>query len=575
MSRIAIAEEQTVTRHAIRLLLEAAGHEVVAEADNGLDALQQLRDLQPALLILELSLPRLGGLELIQRAKAHGLPAKLLVLTAQHSEYFAARCMEAGAHGFISKHEDLADMGKALDAVLHGHSYFPSHVLGTTQGDKHSLALKALSARELAVLQLLCTGMSNVAIGEQLALSDKTVSTYKIRLKDKLHATSQLELIDIARRHGLVDGNEAEAPLPSANLAELQLLQSMIDALPHAVHVRDTEGRMLACNAYYLEQQQVSLEQVLGKCINQTPELQDDDADLVHSSLMEAISAAVPYSRDVLVRLQGKQHVLRHWGKPHHDSNGQLLGMIFGSVDITDRDEQVLALRVDAEQGKVRMQARDQLLGHLTAELGEPLRGLVAMLDLGLTSPGKQQEALQVARAHADKLLALLNGLQQAGQLAGGHYEVVNEPLDLREVLAALVTQFQPQAQSNELNIALDVHTARHPAVWADPQALQQVLAALFGYGLQRLPNGQLMVRLAANGRGLGLVEVQVEVLALPAAEGALAAVASPAVELELALARKLVERLDGSLEVLVDEGGKTHLKLGLMLTQAELGGVV
>ncbi len=569
MTRIAIAEEQTITRHAMRLLLEAAGHEVVAEADNGLDALQQLRDLKPALLILELTLPRLGGLELIQRIHAQGLPVKLLVFTAQNSDYFAARCMEAGAHGFLSKQEDLADLTKGLHAVLHGHTYFPSHALGTTQGDKTSLALKALSARELGVLQLLCKGMSNVAIGEQLALSDKTVSTYKIRLKEKLHATSQLELIDIARRHGLVENASSEPPTASEALPEVQLLHSMIDALPHAVQVRDTEGRLLTCNAYYLEQQGVRLEDVVGKRINETNELRADDADLVHESLMSAIHAGVPYSRDVLIHLQGKQHVLRHWGKPHHDSNGELLGMIFGSVDITDRDEQVLALRIDAEQNKAVMQARDQLLGHLTAELGEPLRGLVAMLDLGLATPAKQAEAMQVARAHADKLLTLLQGLQQAGQLSSGHYLFNNQPMDLRDVLAATVTDFQAQAQSKGLSIALDMHATRHPAVWADASAMQQAFTAMLSYGLQALHEGQLMVRLLANGRGLGLTEVQCEVLVVPS-EGAQRHTPSAAAELELALARKLVERLDGVLELQAGEDVKTRLNLQVMLTQAE-----
>ena len=97
MSRILIVDEQPVTRHALRLMMEADHHEVVGEADNGPDALQQVRACKPDLMILELSIPRLGGLEVLQRLVAQDSPVKVLVLTSQDSEYFAGRCLAASA----------------------------------------------------------------------------------------------------------------------------------------------------------------------------------------------------------------------------------------------------------------------------------------------------------------------------------------------------------------------------------------------------------------------------------------------------------------------------------------------
>lgn len=533
MSRILVVEEQTVTRHALRLLLEAAGHEVVAEADNGMEALQLVRQLRPALMIVELNIPRLSGLELLQRLQARGDEVKVLVFTAQRSEYFAARCLEAGAHGFVSKHEDMAELAKALDAVLHGHGYFPSHVLGTThatQGDAHSLALKALSARELAVLQGVCKGLSNVAIGAQLALSDKTVSTYKIRLKQKLQATSQLELIDIARRHGLVENHgESAAASSSEETDEQRLLRNMIDALPYAVSVRDNDGRLLTCNAAYLAQHTVTLEAIQGRRIDETAELQDEDPQLVQAWVLNNIRTGVAFSRDLVMNVAGQPHVLRHWGQPYQDQHGKQLGMILGNMDITDRDEQLRVLRQEAEQVRGALHERDEVLAYFAAELDGPLRRVAA----------------QVASADSERVLNLLQQLQQASELNSGRYQRVAAPVDMRELLATVVAQVRDAGVS----IELDIQAARHPQVWVDAEALKQVLAAL----LAQAAPGPIAVRLIANGRGQGLVEVQCEV------EGS----AVRPEGIELALAKKLVKQMAGELTV----SATTHT-VKLMLTQ-------
>ncbi|WP_422403603.1 response regulator [Pseudomonas sp. GZD-209] len=536
-----MVEEQTVTRHALRLLLEAAGHEVVAEADNGVEALQLVRQLQPALMIIGLNLPRLSGLELLQRLQARGDAVKVLVFTAQRSEYFAARCLEAGAHGFVSKHEDMAELTRALDAVLHGHGYFPSHVLGTThatQGDAHVLALKALSARELAVLQGVCKGLSNVAIGAQLALSDKTVSTYKIRLKQKLQATSQLELIDIARRHGLVENHgELSAESNDEDGDTQRLLRKMIEALPYAVSVRDNDARLLTCNAAYLAQRNVTLDAIQGRRVDETGELRDEDPQLVQAWLLQQIRAGVAFSRDIVMTVAGQPHVLRHWGQPYHDRAGKQLGMILGNMDITDRDEQLRLLRQDAEQMRSDLHERDELLAYVTAELDGPMRRLVA----------------QVPSADSERMLSLLQHLQQTSELNSGRYHRVAAPVDMRELLGMVVDQVRGSC----VGIDLDIQGARHPQVWVDTQAVKQVIASMLG----RAMPGPIAVRLIANGRGQGLVEVQCEVTAdvrvAQAPEG-----------FELVLARKLVNQMAGELSI-HSHNGITTQTVKLMLTQA------
>lgn len=208
MSKILIADEQPLFRHGIRQALEAQGHSLVAELDNGTDALRQTLQLKPSLLILDLALPRLGGLEVIRRLRKQACKVPILVLTAQSSEHFAGLSLQAGSTGFISKQDDLHQLGEAVRTLLHGHSYFPSHLVGNVApqiGLKAEEAqLDSLSARELTVLRYLANGRSNKDIAQELALSDRTVSTYKARLQRKLNVDSLAQLLEIAWRQGLL-----------------------------------------------------------------------------------------------------------------------------------------------------------------------------------------------------------------------------------------------------------------------------------------------------------------------------------------------------------------------------------
>ncbi|MCY1405918.1 putative transcriptional regulator [compost metagenome] len=133
MKTVMIVDEQPVTRHALRLLMEAEGLVVVAETGNGTEALALARQHSPNLLILELSVSGLGGLEIIRRLTKSNPDVKVLVLTAQNPGYFAMRCKEAGGMGFVSKQEDLRQVNLAVKALLHGNTFFPRRVRTTSK----------------------------------------------------------------------------------------------------------------------------------------------------------------------------------------------------------------------------------------------------------------------------------------------------------------------------------------------------------------------------------------------------------------------------------------------------------
>ncbi|MGE8477562.1 MAG: response regulator [Pseudomonas shirazensis] len=206
MQSVFIVDDHPVIRLAVRMLLENQGYKIVGESDNGVDAMQLIREARPNLVILDIAIPRLDGLEVLARFQSMALPMKVLVLTAQSPALFAIRCMHSGASGYVCKQEDLSELISAIKAVLAGYNYFPSQVLqGETESSRSELGLfRQVNDRELMVLQLFAQGRCNKEIASGMFLSNKTVSTYKKRLMQKLRVSTLVDLIDVAKRNALV-----------------------------------------------------------------------------------------------------------------------------------------------------------------------------------------------------------------------------------------------------------------------------------------------------------------------------------------------------------------------------------
>ncbi|WP_194791350.1 response regulator transcription factor [Pseudomonas sp. UFMG81] len=208
MQNALVVDDHPFIRASVCLQLRQERIEIIGQTDNGVDAVQLAREHAPDLVILDIVMPGLDGLQVMSRLRALERPPKILVLTSQLAECFSLRCMRAGAAGFVSKADDLCELSKAVLALRSGYSYFPEVSLGTVhRKDLHASEgqrLASLSDREVIILQHLSRGLGNKAIGEAMLLSNKTVSTYKARLLDKLRVGSVVELADLARRNQLI-----------------------------------------------------------------------------------------------------------------------------------------------------------------------------------------------------------------------------------------------------------------------------------------------------------------------------------------------------------------------------------
>lgn len=209
MSTVLLVDDHPVARLAVRMLLESEGHEVVGETDNGVDAVRLAGINNPALIVLDIDIPALNGLDVIERIRMSGCAVSILVLTSKSEPHYVTRCINAGADGFVSKRNNLSDFTDAVRAVLRGYGYYPRRngaaenpvqISGAGHEDK---LIESLSNQEMKVLGYLSRGMNNVLIGREMNISNKTVSTYKRRLADKLGVRNQFEMMVFARRHNL------------------------------------------------------------------------------------------------------------------------------------------------------------------------------------------------------------------------------------------------------------------------------------------------------------------------------------------------------------------------------------
>ncbi|HVE08153.1 MAG TPA: response regulator transcription factor [Paraburkholderia sp.] len=202
MKRIVIVDDHPMVRGTVANMLRADTEwQVVGECSDGEDGLKTILGENPDLAILDLDLPKLDGLSLIRRIRAQNDTIRLLVLSAKPEHLMAGHTRLAGANGYVSKVREIGELFTAARTVLLGYDCFPAEAPSIAKDG----GLDCLSPREVEVLQYLARGVSNKDIASRLQLSDKTVSTYKTRLRDKLGLTSLAGIIEFAALHKLID----------------------------------------------------------------------------------------------------------------------------------------------------------------------------------------------------------------------------------------------------------------------------------------------------------------------------------------------------------------------------------
>lgn len=212
MIRVMVVDDHELVRTGIsRILNDAPGVRVVGEAASGEEALEVVREKTPDVLLMDVSMPGIGGLEATRKLVKYDANLKVIVVSVHSEEPFPSRMLKAGASGYLTKGCAVDEIVAAIKAVYSGERYLGADIAQT-------LALKmapggdispfdALSPREMQVMLMLTQGQRLQEISDKLCLSPKTVSTYRHRLYEKLRVDSDVDLARLAMNYGIIESS--------------------------------------------------------------------------------------------------------------------------------------------------------------------------------------------------------------------------------------------------------------------------------------------------------------------------------------------------------------------------------
>ncbi|RJP67496.1 MAG: DNA-binding response regulator [Comamonadaceae bacterium] len=212
MSNLYLIDDHTLMRDGLRALLEAAGHRVVGESADPTQALAQLRELGPVVVLLDLHLGQRSGFELLAELQRRAPEVRSIVLTMSAQPRHVAEALRLGAVGYVLKGSPASQLLQAVDAVSNGQRFLGPDVAElavqgfTAPGDD---ALDTLSVRERQIVLMVVQGQSSTEIGRALHLSPKTVDSYRSRIMAKLATPDVPALVRFAIRSGLIDAGNA------------------------------------------------------------------------------------------------------------------------------------------------------------------------------------------------------------------------------------------------------------------------------------------------------------------------------------------------------------------------------
>ena len=215
MIKIILADDHCLVRTGLRRLLDDVdGLSVVAEADNGNDAIAHVKQFSPDVAILDINMPELNGIETTEILRRDFPELKIIIISMHSDELFPQRLLKAGANAYLTKDSGIQEIAHAINEVIESRVYICAEVAqklaqSNANGNGASPFIN-LSNRELEVLGLMIKGLKVADISDKLCLSPKTISTYRYRLFGKLSVKNDIELTKLAMQHGFLE----ESPLP-------------------------------------------------------------------------------------------------------------------------------------------------------------------------------------------------------------------------------------------------------------------------------------------------------------------------------------------------------------------------
>lgn len=212
MTKILVVDDHDLVRMGIaRMLADVPGYQVVGDAKNGEEAVSKARELMPDVILMDVKMPGMGGLEATRRLRQYNPKVKIIAVTACDDSLHPTRLMQAGAVGYVTKGADFSEITDAINRVIRGDLYMSNSIaqqlaLKNFNGDdSQGSPFEKLSQRELQTAMMIANGQKVQNIADIFCVSPKTVNSYRYRIFEKLDINSDVELTLLAVKHDFLD----------------------------------------------------------------------------------------------------------------------------------------------------------------------------------------------------------------------------------------------------------------------------------------------------------------------------------------------------------------------------------
>lgn len=209
--KIMITDDHSMIREGLKNLLELDGDiEVIAEAVDGEDCLEKLEVVKPDVLLLDINMPKMNGLEVLKNLKARKSKIKVLVLTVHNEIEYLLKAVDIGVNGYVLKDSESSELKKAIFALVEGETYIQPSLIPALNSkmiekNEDEVKIDSLTRRELEVLKLLAVGMYNKEVAEKLNISERTVKNHVSNIFKKLEVTDRTQAAVFAIRNNLIN----------------------------------------------------------------------------------------------------------------------------------------------------------------------------------------------------------------------------------------------------------------------------------------------------------------------------------------------------------------------------------
>ncbi|MCI8485364.1 MAG: response regulator transcription factor [Lachnospiraceae bacterium] len=210
-AKIVIADDHSMIREGLKQLLEMDGDvEVVGEAANGIECLDVLEKIIPQVLLLDINMPNMNGLEVLEKIKENNINVKVIILTVHNEIEYLLKAVEFGINGYILKEADSSELKKAIYNVINGETYIQPRLIPLLNAkmierDIEKEKIRLLTKREMEVLKLLSVGLYNKEIGEKLNISERTVKNHISSIFKKIEVTDRTQAAVFSIKNSLVN----------------------------------------------------------------------------------------------------------------------------------------------------------------------------------------------------------------------------------------------------------------------------------------------------------------------------------------------------------------------------------